>query len=390
MPKPRSKIAIVLPNGLEYSSRVMTGINHFRDEYPEYEPYEFRFTDAREDPLPIDLSPFVGAIAWIDRGCVWMDRLLAQTIKVVNCCFDWQGTPGVVSLGLDRRMSCEYVLAHAVSLTPRQFAVIGVDFALRPHAEMLCHMMVQQGLQLGLDSVLHELDGPHPDEVRSRVTDLENEQGLLDFLSQLSRPTAVWCENDFIARMVCNGANHLNLEVPRQIAVIGCGDYHVAIHGSPTITTLPRPAEEIGYRAAKMLEQWIKNNGQPPEDMNVAPGHMLIRQSTANASNWEKIRAARELIQSDACKGLTVERICRQIELSKMTFTKRYAELYGITPGADIGQRKAALAVKLLRESKQTIAEIGQTLGFSEQSKFSKFFKRHIGKTPTEFRHAIE
>ncbi len=129
MPRTNKKIAVVLPNGQEYSSRLMTGMNYFRDEYPEFEPYEFRFNDDRIDPLPADLSSYSGAIAWVDRGCVWVDRLLRRSVKLVNCCFDWQGVAGVASLGLDREMSSDLVLARVQSLAPRQFAVIGVNFS---------------------------------------------------------------------------------------------------------------------------------------------------------------------------------------------------------------------------------------------------------------------
>ncbi len=382
MPNSKKKIAVILPNGQEYSSRLMTGVNYFRDEYPEFEPYEFRFTEERIDPLPADLSSYAGAIAWVDLGCVWVDRLLRQSVKLVNCCFDWQGVAGVVSLGLDRDMSCALVLAHAQSLSPRKFAVIGVNFSERPHAAMICQRMLQLGLQDGLDAVLYELNSPHPDELRSRMTEMDDEQPLLDFLASLSRPVVVWCENDFIARMVCNAAEHLNIAVPHQMAVIGCGDYRVAIQRSPTITTLPRPAEEIGYAAARLLDQWIDSNDQPPQDIFVPPRPIVMRQSSVNAANWDKIRMARELIQSEASMGLTVERVCRRFQLSKMTFTKRYNEMYGTTPGADIAQQKAEVAMRLLRDSKQTISEIATALGFSEQSKFSKFFKRQTGQTP--------
>ncbi len=99
---------------------------------------------------------------------------------------------------------------------------------------------------------------------------------------------------------------------------------------------------------------------------------------------------AREIILSESLDGLTVDRICRRIDLSKVTFTKRYTELYGTTPGADISLQKAELAMRLLRESAQTITEISRALGFNEQSKFSKFFKRQTGKTPQEYRRSFQ
>lgn len=390
MPVRVQKVLVVLPNGLEYSSKLMTGINYFRDEQPEFEPYQFHFSNNRKDPLPADLSPFQGAVTWMDQGCDWMRRLLSAKIRVVNCCFDWQGTPGVVSLGLSQEKSCDIVLAHIGSLKPHQFAVIGVDFAVRPHAKMLCQKMVDRAKSAGLDAVLYELSGPHPDELRSRITEMESEQLLLEFLTGLKRPAAIWCENDFIARMVCNAADHLGVTVPNQFSVVGCGDYRVATYETPSITTLPRPAEEIGFAAAQLLSHWIANNDSQPSDMEFSPGPLLLRQSSVAAVNWDRVRMGHELIKTEACNGLTVDRICRTIGLSKMTFTKRYTELYGTTPGVDISLKKVEQAVELLRDSSLSIAQIGITIGFKEQAKFTKFFKRHTGKTPSEYRQSLK
>ncbi len=80
-------------------------------------------------------------------------------------------------------MSCDLVLSHIGSLAPRQFAVIGVDLDLRPHARSICQMMIEQARGDGLEAVLYELPGPHPDELRSRLTEVQKESSLLDFFS---------------------------------------------------------------------------------------------------------------------------------------------------------------------------------------------------------------
>lgn len=382
------RIAVVLPNGNEYSTRLMTGVMHFCDENIGYCPIEYRFTEEREDPLPRDLKSFAGAIIWADRGCRFVDRLVQDSIKTVNCCFDWQETAGIVSVGIDREVSCDLILAHVTSLSPRQFAVIGVNFAERPHAKYLCETLVQRATQEGLDSLLHEIVGEHPDEDRRRIIEVGNEARLLEFLKGLHPPAFVWCENDYVARMVCNAATFLGIAVPSQLAVMGSGDYRVSIHNSPTITTLPRPAVEAGYAAANLLAFWFANECEQPDDVCITPGPVIMRNSTVNSENWEVIRLARQLIEQEACSGLTVERICRRINLSKIAFTNRYREMFGNTPGAAISNEKAKRAIRLLRETRLSIADIGADLGFSEQSKFSKFFKRQTGKTPSEYRRS--
>ncbi|MCO8120521.1 helix-turn-helix domain-containing protein [Stieleria sp. TO1_6] len=383
-------IAVILPAGQEFSSRLMTGVNHYRDEFPWIEPIELHYRDGDDDPMgkvPIDV---LGALLWVDRSSDWTRNIVQQGIKAINCCFDWRGERGIVSLGIDVDASCDLVLSHVASIAPRQFAVVGVNFSKRPHSAALCQRLVTRAAEDGWPARTHEIQGIHPDEQRSRMTEVDGESELLGFLNDLNKPAFVWCENDHVARMVCNAAEHLRLKVPQQIAIMGSGDYRVASHYSPALSTLPRPAEEMGYAAAKLLHKWILQNGPQPPDVEIAPRPILMRQSTVDSTNWEKIRQARELIESEACLGITVERICRRVELSKVTFTKRYTTLYGVTPGADISNVKIETAKQLLQDSNQSVAQVGNTIGFSEQSKFSKFFKRQTGLTPTQYRRSVQ
>ncbi|KAA5546079.1 helix-turn-helix domain-containing protein [Roseiconus nitratireducens] len=381
-------IAVILPAGQEFASRLMTGVNHYRDERPELDPLELHYRNADDNPLVRERVDVAGAILWVDRNSAWPPTIVARGVKAVNCCFDWRGEPGIVSLGIDLDASCDLVLSHVSSIAPRQFAVVGVNFSKRPHSAALCQRLVDRAAEDGWSAKTHEIQGPHPDEQRRRMTEVAAESELLEFLRNLEKPAFLWCENDHVARMLCNAAEHLHLSVPEQLAIMGSGDYRVASHYSPSLSTLPRPAEEMGYAAARLLHEWILEDGAQPPDLEIPPRPILMRQSTVDTTNWEKIRQARLLIETEACNGITVDRICRRVQLSKGTFTKRYATLYGVTPGADISNVKIETAKRLLRESSQSVAEVGSTIGFSEQSKFSKFFKRWTGLTPTQYRRS--
>ena len=78
-----------------------------------------------------------------------------------------------------------------------------------------------------------------------------------------------------------------------------------------------------------------------------------------------------------------------------------YADLLGVTPNYLSGAVSSALgrtaseiiarrillaAQQFLRHSDLPIAEISDALGFSEPTHFSRFFKRHAGQTPRQFR----
>jgi two-component system response regulator YesN len=47
-------------------------------------------------------------------------------------------------------------------------------------------------------------------------------------------------------------------------------------------------------------------------------------------------------------------------------------------------------AMRLLSETKLQISKIAELAGFGTTNYFVRYFKRHMGETPTEFRQRIE
>tara|TARA_R110000850_G_scaffold49695_7_gene122444 strand:- start:17624 stop:18634 length:1011 start_codon:yes stop_codon:yes gene_type:complete len=77
--------------------------------------------------------------------------------------------------------------------------------------------------------------------------------------------------------------------------------------------------------------------------------------------------------------------IAREIGLSERTLYRRLAD-EGLTFRDVLGQAQSALAQELLRDGDASIAEIAFLTGFSEQSTFSRAFKRWVGQAPAQFR----
>lgn len=77
--------------------------------------------------------------------------------------------------------------------------------------------------------------------------------------------------------------------------------------------------------------------------------------------------------------------VAREMGLSERTLYRRLAD-EGLTFRDVLGQAQSALAQELLRDSDASIAEIAFLTGFSEQSTFSRAFKRWVGQAPAQFR----
>jgi LacI family transcriptional regulator len=98
------------------------------------------------------------------------------------------------------------------------------------------------------------------------------------------RPTAILCGGDPIALTVLNVARALNIRVPRDLSVVGYGNFTLATYADPPLTTIAEPFHDMGRSAVKQLLTRIANrnddwNNSPLNE--VLPTHMVVRSSTA-------------------------------------------------------------------------------------------------------------
>jgi AraC-like DNA-binding protein len=77
--------------------------------------------------------------------------------------------------------------------------------------------------------------------------------------------------------------------------------------------------------------------------------------------------------------------VARDMGMSERTLYRRLAE-EGLTFRDVLTEAQSSLAQELLRDSDSSIAEIAFLTGFSEQSTFSRAFKRWVGQAPAQFR----
>lgn len=79
-------------------------------------------------------------------------------------------------------------------------------------------------------------------------------------------------------------------------------------------------------------------------------------------------------------------------ECSKITYLsisqtiRNFRAAYGVTPYEYLNQRRISTAKLLLTNSTMSIEEIAVQVGFPDRNYFSKYFKRKVGKSPSQFR----
>lgn len=94
--------------------------------------------------------------------------------------------------------------------------------------------------------------------------------------------------------------------------------------------------------------------------------------------------ASREL---DHGHQLSLDEAASLLYVSRSTLCAAFKQETGESLGAYLRRRRAERAEELLVDSRLSIAEIAQALGYPRQSAFSQAFKQTHGMSPTEFRN---
>lgn len=94
-------------------------------------------------------------------------------------------------------------------------------------------------------------------------------------------------------------------------------------------------------------------------------------------------------INENIYSPLTIEELCNEFSISRSTLQILFKNNVGEAPKQYISNLKLNKSKQLIKESKYTISEISDILGFTSIHYFSRKFKQYFGVSPTEFAKRI-
>lgn len=106
-------------------------------------------------------------------------------------------------------------------------------------------------------------------------------QGAHDLLSKSKPPTAVITINDMYAFGVYAGTRDLNLNIPRDLSVVGVDDIALTEVVMPPLTTVRQPINGIARLAVERLVGRLKNTCTEPLGHQILSPTLIVRASTA-------------------------------------------------------------------------------------------------------------
>ena len=150
----------------------------------------------------------------------------------------------------------------------------------------------------------------------------------------------------------------------------------------------------------QFMEKELQNavdNYQAPVLKNYLHNFLLLAEREKRKQGFTEIRKGadfdyvllfRELLEQEFKQLKSVGTYANRMHVSEKRLSQATSRILGKSPKQIIDDRVLLEAKRLLVHSNSSIKEIGYALGFEEPTNFIKYFRRHVQKTPVEFRES--
>lgn len=136
----------------------------------------------------------------------------------------------------------------------------------------------------------------------------------------------------------------------------------------------PYRTQSIRAAVLSIMAALCKRHTEPPE------------QKSSDSHTLDAIKYAVAYIRTECKKPLTLDEVARISGISKFYFAREFKRITGYTFIEYLNITRCDKARTLLKENLISIKEVGEEVGFLNQSYFSKIFQTYVGKRPGEYR----
>lgn len=210
---------------------------------------------------------------------------------------------------------------------------------------------------------------------------------LEKWLRRMEPPFAVLAAHDPRAAIVIRACEHIGLEVPRDVAVIGVNDDTVTCETCrPRLTSIDRNGFAVGWRAALTLDRMMRGQSVASEYV-IDPGEARERESTkALAVERAELAAAIKFVETRLHASIGVDQIADACGKSRRWLEDAFRSELNCSPSEFLQRNRVGAAVAALDSSENpTLSQLAHGCGFSGSRQLNAAFRVVHGCTAKEY-----
>jgi hypothetical protein len=145
------------------------------------------------------------------------------------------------------------------------------------------------------------------------------------------------------------------------------------------------------YSWAKHLHHLKHTQGSPVEQMLLAVYHKYLKDNSKKAPAWTK--ELREMIQDqlDTNMSLSLQQMSHDLEINPAYLSREFSKYFdNLSFGDYIRKLRIDKAKHLMDTTSYSLTEIAYLTGFSDQSHFTRIFKKQTGQNPSAHKKAVK
>jgi signal transduction histidine kinase/DNA-binding response OmpR family regulator len=151
--------------------------------------------------------------------------------------------------------------------------------------------------------------------------------------------------------------------------------------GADDYITKPFSFEMLESRMNNLIEQRERIRNSFQQHFKIEPGEIGI-----TSLDEKLIEKALKLVENNMSNSdFSVEKLSRELGMSRVHLYKKLTSLTGKTPIEFIRTMRLKRAAQLLGKSQLTVSEIAYEVGFNDPRYFSKYFKTEFGVLPSQY-----
>lgn len=146
------------------------------------------------------------------------------------------------------------------------------------------------------------------------------------------------------------------------------------------------------YAWAKNLSH-EKHTQNPAENLLVDVFNKFIKQKSRTRKKipaWAKSLKETLQDQVDTNLSLSLKEISKALDVHPAYLSREFSKYFNnLSFGEYIRKLRIEKAIQFLNSSNYSLSEIAYLTGFSDQSHFTRIFKKHIGKSPSAYKKSL-